>query len=202
MTQDPRASRQTHERLWFAGAWLVTLGHLGYIASIGPQQVGERPLASPSVWLANHLGFWALTWLAASLACTPIRIHLKARWPARWRRALGLSSALLAVVHVGVWAAGEGSLAEIKAEFSRHAWLWPGLLALLGLVALAATSTAASIKRLGAGRWRTLHRSVYLWALLVVLHYALRETADVQHWLGFGLVIALLLAARRMAPLQ
>lgn len=202
MTLDERTSGQARENLWFAGAWLATAAHIGQAVISGPQQVGERPLASPSVWVANVVGFWALTWLIAALACTPIRVHLKANWPARWRKRLGLSSALLAGIHVSVWAVGEGSVEHILKEFSKHPWLWPGLIALVGLGVLAATSTTAAIKKLGGQRWRLLHRSVYVWAVMVVLHYALRETADVQHWMAFGLVVALVLAARRMAPLQ
>jgi DMSO/TMAO reductase YedYZ heme-binding membrane subunit len=187
MTLEERNSSQRRENLWFAGAWLATAAHIAQAVISGPQQVGERPLASPSVWAANFIGFWALVWLIAALACTPIRVHLKANWPARWRKRLGLSSALLAGIHVAVWAVGEGSMEHIFKEFAKHPWLWPGLIALVGLGVLAATSTTAAVKKLGGQRWRLLHRSVYVWAVMIVLHYALRQTADVQHlWPGRG----------------
>lgn len=196
-------STAQREGLIFGAAWLATVAHVGHAVWTGPQQVGERPLASPGLWAANYLGFWALTWLIAALACTPIRVHLKATWPARWRRRLGLSAALLSGLHVTAWlVADQGSLAAVFKSFQEHVWLWPGALALVGMALLASTSTAAAVKKLGAKRWKALHRLAYAVAVLTVLHYALRSTADVQHWMAFGIAVAAVLWARRVGPLQ
>ena len=196
-------SSNQREWLGFGTAWLATGAHIGQAVWSGPQQVGERPLASPGLWAANFLGFWALLWLAAALACTPIRVHLRATWPARWRRRIGLSAALLSGLHVAVWlVADQGSVTAVLKSFQEHGWLWPGALALFGMGLLAATSTATAVKKLGARRWKLLHRVVYAVGVLAVAHYALRSTADVQHWVGFGIVIAAVLWLRRLAPLQ
>jgi sulfoxide reductase heme-binding subunit YedZ len=48
----------------------------------------------------------------------------------------------------------------------------------LGLAALAATSTDAMIRRLGARRWQALHRLVYAIALLAVVHYCMQSKLD------------------------
>ncbi len=191
------------EWLVFGAAWLATGAYIGHAVWQGPQQVGERPLASPGLWAANHLGALAFMWLVAALACTPLRIHLRATWPARWRRRLGLSAALLSGIHVAVWlVADQSSAAAVLKSFQEHIWLWPGALALLGMALLTATSTAAAVKKLGAKRWKALHRLVYAVAVLTVLHYALRSTADVQHWMAFGIAVAVTLWARRLRPLQ
>src|SRR6266852_2200825 len=46
-----------------------------------------------------------------------------------------------------------------------------GMLALLLLIPLAATSTQGMIKRLGGARWRLLHKLVYVIGGLGVLHF-------------------------------
>ncbi|MBI5608325.1 MAG: ferric reductase-like transmembrane domain-containing protein [Deltaproteobacteria bacterium] len=193
---------QSREKWIYAAGLAATIAHVGYAVAQGPQPIGERPLASPAVWAANYLGFWALIWLLATLACTPARLWLGATWPSRWRRTLGLTAAGLAVVHVATWQIGEHGL-NLPAGLGKIAetpWLMLGSLALLTLLVLAATSPAAAVKRLGAARWKKLHRLVYVGALLVIGHYAARATADPQHWIGFGLVLALLLGARRGRP--
>ncbi len=195
---------RTRERLIYAAGLLATGAHVARAVWLGPQQIGERPLAKPHVWAANYLGFWAITWLIATLACTPARLWLGATWPARWRRTLGLTTALLVAVHVLTWQIGESGadLGRGLALVAQKPWLWAGALGLLVTLVLAATSPVAVVKQLGALRWRQVHRSVYGLAVLAVLHYALRETADPQHWLAFGLVLALLLAARQGKPTQ
>ena len=45
------------------------------------------------------------------------------------------------------------------------------LLLVLLLFFLAATSWNGAIRRLGAGRWQALHRSVYAVALLAIAHF-------------------------------
>lgn len=196
------ASQNLRERATYVAALALTAAHIGYFIWQGPQPHGERPLASPAVWVANDIGFWALSWLAATLACTPARVWLHVSWPGRWRRTLGLTAAALAVLHVGVWVVAEHHLQlfKIAEDFAEDLWLWPGLLALVGLAVLALTSPAAMVKRLGASRWRQVHKLVYAVGVLGVLHYALRAEADPQHWIGFALLFALLLGVRGGRP--
>jgi methionine sulfoxide reductase heme-binding subunit len=49
-----------------------------------------------------------------------------------------------------------------------------GFVALLGLTALATTSTNGMVRRLGSKRWRRLHQAIYVIGLLVLIHYFLR----------------------------
>ncbi len=193
---------QTRETGIYGLGLAATIAHVGYAVAQGPQQVGERPLASPAVWAANYLGFWALVWLLAALACTPARIWLGATWPARWRRRLGLTSAGLVLLHVGTWQIGEHgpNVAAGLAKIAQTPWLLLGSLATVLMLMLTVTSPAAVVKRLGAARWKKLHRLVYLAAVLVIGHYAARDTADPQHWIAFGLVLAVLLGARQGRP--
>jgi sulfoxide reductase heme-binding subunit YedZ len=74
--------------------------------------------------------------------------------------------------------------------------------ALLGLAALAVTSTDAMVRRLGIRRWQRLHQAIYVIGLLALIHFFQQTKADV--WLPtfvaglFGWLIGyrLLLKAR------
>ena len=79
-----------------------------------------------------------------------------------------------------------------------HPFVLAGFSALLLLLPLAATSTQGMVRRLGAARWRALHRLVYLVGVLAVFHYwwgklAKNNTADPK---GYALLLALLLGWR------
>jgi methionine sulfoxide reductase heme-binding subunit len=50
--------------------------------------------------------------------------------------------------------------------------------ALLGLVALAVTSTDGMVRRLGGRNWQRLHRIVYVIGVLAVVHFFLQSKAD------------------------
>src|SRR5207253_1924910 len=66
-------------------------------------------------------------------------------------------------------------------------YLTIGFAALLGLVALGATSTDAAIRRLGQ-RWQTLHRLTYAIGGLALAHYFLQSKINVTQpvlWTGF-----------------
>jgi len=57
--------------------------------------------------------------------------------------------------------------------------LWCTLpVALLGLIALAATSTDGMVRRMGR-RWQSLHRLIYAIALLALIHYWMQSKLDI-----------------------
>src|SRR3569623_1936813 len=64
------------------------------------------------------------------------------------------------------------------------------------MVPLAVTSTNAMQLRLGARRWKALHRTIYLIASLGALHYYLLVKSDTRQPLAFAAVLALLLGYR------
>ncbi|MBM4345926.1 MAG: ferric reductase-like transmembrane domain-containing protein [Deltaproteobacteria bacterium] len=175
-----------------------TFGQVAWSWHIGPQPKGEHAPPSMAVWIANQLGFWALAWLVATLACTPLRWWTGATWPGLWRKRLGLTAFALALLHVGVWVVGEraGDLARIMDDVTSQPWMMLGLFAFALVCTLAATSPTDIARRLGGVRWRRVHRLVYVAAVAACLHYALRDGADPQHWIGFSLALTGLLWAR------
>jgi sulfoxide reductase heme-binding subunit YedZ len=56
-------------------------------------------------------------------------------------------------------------------DIVKRPYITVGMLALTGLVPLAATSTTGMIRRLGAARWKRLHRLVYVVAICAALHF-------------------------------
>lgn len=181
----------------FALALAGTGGHVVLQVVQGPQASGGTP-PSAAIWLANQLGFWALAWLAATLACTPLQQWAGWQWPLRWRKRLGITAFALATLHVGVWVIGEHGMSPVKMakEWLATPWQWFGALAWILLASLAATTPARVAKKIGGRRWKIWHKAIYVAALAAVLHYALRREATPLHWIGFAVVIAALLLAR------
>jgi sulfoxide reductase heme-binding subunit YedZ len=73
-----------------------------------------------------------------------------------------------------------------------------GFAAYVLLVPLAATSTNAMVRRLGARNWQRLHRLVYLIAPLAILHFWWHKAGknDFAEPTTYGVVLAALLGAR------
>jgi sulfoxide reductase heme-binding subunit YedZ len=68
---------------------------------------------------------------------------------------------------------------KVATEIVLRLYLTIGFIALAGLVALAATSTDAMVRRLGSARWQRLHQLVYAIALLALIHFFQQTKADV-----------------------
>jgi sulfoxide reductase heme-binding subunit YedZ len=82
------------------------------------------------------------------------------------------------------------------AEIIGRLYLQIGTAALLMMVPLAATSTNAMIKRLGAKRWKRLHWLAYPAAIAGVTHYWMEVKADTRIPRAFAIALAILLAYR------
>lgn len=85
-------------------------------------------------------------------------------------------------------------------EIVLRIYLLIGMVALLMLGALAATSTDGMIARLGAERWRRLHLLVYPIAILGLAHYFMQSKQDVSAptaLSGVFLLLGLMRVARR-----
>lgn len=177
---------------------IVPLGVLIWDAYLG--QLGAN-----SVNYAIHVtGILSLIFLILSLLITPMR------WVSGWggwiacRRALGLYAFFYAVIHLGLYVVldREGSLPSTFREIWSRRFLQIGTAGLLLMVPLAATSTNAMIQKLGPKRWKLLHRSSYIVAVLGVVHYYMLVKSDVRQPVAFGVVVAALLLARIIKKLH
>jgi sulfoxide reductase heme-binding subunit YedZ len=91
--------------------------------------------------------------------------------------------------------------ASIAHEIAERGWITIGMASWLMLLPLALTSTDAAVRRLGARRWRRLHRLAYAAAAGGVLHYFWAVKADTRLPLVYAAVLALFLGLR-LVPRQ
>lgn len=154
--------------LFLPAAWVA----YGYISGT----VGALPL----VQSLRGIGDWGIRLLFIALAITPLRRSLQ--WPQliQLRRMVGVAAFAYIAVHFLLYVVDQSfDLGKVASEIVLRIYLTIGFAALLGLAALAATSTDAMLKRLGRRRWQRLHRIVYGIALLGTIHFFLQTKADV-----------------------
>jgi sulfoxide reductase heme-binding subunit YedZ len=114
-----------------------------------------------------------------SLALTPLRQGFA--WPSLIlvRRMVGVAAFAYIATHFLLFVGDQAfDLGLVAAEIVKRFYLLLGFIALLGLSALAATSTDGMVRRLGAARWRALHRLAYGIAILGIVHYFMQSKVD------------------------
>lgn len=169
-------------------AWFLWLGLTGGL--------GAEPINA----LERELGLLALQVLVASLAVTPLRRHLGVNL-IRYRRALGLIGFFYVALHLLVWAALDvQSLERIWADVVKRPYITVGMVGFLLLVPLALTSTDAMVRKLGALRWRQLHRLAYPAILLGGVHNVMVAKVWEIDRLAWLAAIVVLLALRLRLP--
>ncbi len=82
---------------------------------------------------------------------------------------------------------------RMGADIVKRPYITLGMLALLSLIPLAATSTTGMIRRLGARTWTRLHRLAYVAAVCAVLHYLWLAKVGVTdpYWYAGALLVLL-----------
>ena len=131
--------------------------------------------------------------LIVTLAATPLRLLFpRFRWPT-WllqnRRYFGVAAFAYAVPHLIAYLWKLASVAKVV-EQGAEPGMWTGWIALLILLALAITSNNYSTRKLGR-RWKTLHRLVYLAAILTFVHWVLVAFDPLSGMLHAGVLVAM-----------
>jgi methionine sulfoxide reductase heme-binding subunit len=168
-------------------------------------------VAFPAGWLGarptneaiHQIGLWTIRLIFIALAVTPLRAVLQWQRLILVRRMVGVAAFAYAIAHLTLYTASEAfDLAKVASEIVLRIYLTIGFTAVLGLSALAATSTDGMVRRLGR-RWQTLHRLVYLIALLAVIHYWMQSKLEIwEPTIMAGIYLWLMgyrLLARRVA---
>jgi methionine sulfoxide reductase heme-binding subunit len=149
--------------LWLA--WRLAAGQLG------PRPINE---------IIHQTGLWTIRLLLITLAVTPLRQLL--RWPqlVTVRRMIGVAAFAYGAAHLTAFAADKAfDLGVVATEIATRFYLTIGAFALVGLAALAATSTDRMVRRLGGRNWRRLHRLVYAIGILAAVHFFLQSKLNV-----------------------
>lgn len=170
-------------------AWAAIAHGLAYNPVLG---------ANPIEAITRGLGDWALRFLLIALAVTPAAKIAKQAGLMRLRRMLGLFAFAYAVLHVSSYVVLDQFFdwGEIGKDIVKRRYITVGMVVVVLLTPLAVTSTAGWIKRLGARRWKRLHRLVYAAGIGGVLHYYWMVKADIREPLLYAAVLAVLLGWR------
>lgn len=178
----------------------VIVGGIGPAVYLALGVVGLAAIdlgANPAEKLEHFTGTTTLVLLLLSLAVTPLRRLTGINPLIRLRKPLGLWAFAYATAHMLCYLIFDQSLLwdEIVRDIIKRPYITVGFSAFLILLALALTSSAWAIRRLGA-RWTTLHKTVYIAAVLGVLHYLWLVKLDTSTPIAFGIALIALLAAR------
>ena len=173
---------------------LVILPAPMLVAQLLLDQLGADPIDK----LERLTGHWALRFLIASLAVTPLMRLTGWGWLVAQRRFLGLAAFFWTIGHLSVYTVLDWFFdwQEITKDILKHLYITVGMTAFVLMVPLALTSTKASIKRLGGARWNRLHSLVYLSVIAGCLHFLWAVKKDVTEPLIYGGIALVLLAFR------
>ncbi len=167
-------------------AWLVVRAVTG--------DLGANPIEA----ITRYLGDWALRFILIALAVTPIRVLTGWTTVGRFRRMLGLFAFFYVLLHLLSYVGLDQFFywSGIWQDIIKRIYITLGMAAVLMLALLAATSTDKMVKRLGAKRWRELHRLVYPAAVLGVIHFFMMLKADYTEPTIYAVILAGLFGIR------
>ena len=156
--------------------------------------------ANPAQTLIQETGEWALRWLWLTLLVTPLREMASLPALLRYRRTLGVTAFVYAVLHLlsYAWLDKGWVLDDIVADVFKRNFILVGMLTFALMLPLALTSLNAAIRALGGRKWQLLHKLVYAVSLLGLLHFYLKKAAknDVSEVMVYAVLLALLLGWR------
>ena len=166
-------------------AWLVYLlltGNLG---------------VNPAETLQLETGIWALRFLLAGLAITPLRRLTGWNRLVQYRRMIGLFAFFYAFLHFLSYLVLDQSFAldQMAIDVLKRPFITMGFIAFVLMIPLALTSTKGWIRRLGR-RWQTLHRLVYVAAIAAAIHYVWKVKVPLGPPVYYAAAVVVLLCFR------
>jgi len=153
------------------GVWLLLVPAL-------TNQLGANPL-DRLLHVSGEIAIWTL---GAVLSLTPLRVLFPSSTIVnalnRHRRYVGVSACVYGLIHFSCHVLYQGDWDDLLQSFTKP-FTWFGLAGLSILVALALTSNNWSVRKLGAKRWKLLHRLAYVAAMILIYHQSI---AGKGHW--------------------
>jgi sulfoxide reductase heme-binding subunit YedZ len=152
---------------------------------------------NPAETLQLQTGLWALRFLLATLAITPLRRLTGWHRVIQYRRMLGLFAFFYASLHVLTWIVLDQyfDVQAMLADVVKRPFITAGMLAFLTMVPLALTSTKGWIRRLGRN-WQVLHRLIYVSGAAAALHFVWKVKIAIGEPVYYAAILAALLAFR------
>ena len=196
-----RVSSASPSRPWRAGS-VWALYAAGFVPAVWYFYLGATGQIPGNVVkeFEHLLGIWALRFLIAALAVTPLR-DLAGVNLLRYRRALGLLAFWYVVMHFATYMILDQNLnfPAILADIAKRPFITIGMACLVLLIPLALTSNAFSIRRLGPN-WHRLHRLSYVIVLGGATHYAMSVKVVTAEPFIYLLLAIVLVAYRLVRP--
>jgi sulfoxide reductase heme-binding subunit YedZ len=145
--------------------------------------VNGRLGSNPTTAAQHRVGQLAIAFLLLTLAITPARKIIGWNALSHFRRMLGLFAFFYACVHFTIYFAvmRRWDVGAVWTEVAKLPFILFGMIGLALMLPLAITSTNGMIKRLGAKRWKMLHKLVYIAAIAAVVHF----------WMGSGKIVTM-----------
>lgn len=154
---------------------------------------------NPAEYLIRSSGLWAIIFLWLTLVVSPLRHLMAIPSLIRVRRPLGLFAFFYTFLHTVAWALWEQGLqlSAMWADILMRPFVAMGAIATVLMSLLACTSTKKSMQSLGRN-WKRLHRSVYVIALLSIVHFYLVRSGknDFNEVYVYAVILAVLLLMR------
>jgi len=142
---------------------LLRLFILGYLGDL---------TANPIEFITRSTGTWTITFLCMTLAMSPLRwITGFSQW-VQLRKTLGLFTFFYGFLHFTIWYWLDHNLNFLAmiSDVIKRPFIAMGFIAFVIMSLLAITSNQTAMRLLG-GKWKMLHRFIYLIAILAVIHY-------------------------------
>jgi sulfoxide reductase heme-binding subunit YedZ len=175
---------------WIYGIGLVPAAWYFYLGAIN--DLGANPIQA----FEHILGQWALRFLIATLAITPLRDLTRINLY-RFRRAFGLLAFYYVLFHFLTYFVLDRAmnLPVIYVDIFKRPYIIIGMVAFICLIALALTSNNYAIRAMGRA-WGRLHRLVYLIATLGIIHFFMAVKSWPPRPFVYAALIAVLLGYR------
>ena len=151
----------------------------------------------------QEMGRWTLWLLLITLACSPVKRKTPFNSIIKYRRMLGLFTFFYSTLHLSTYLIGwiELDWAVFVEDLGKRPFIYLGMLAWLGLFALAITSPKAMVRRLKKN-WKRLHRILYGILVLAVIHFWLQSrVSSLEAWI-YTILSLILLGERLVAKLN
>jgi len=176
---------------WLKAATLVLMfvPALWLLEQLATGEFGPVPLGGLTYWS----GLWATALLMLALAITPAATIIRWSRLIVVRRMIGVTALAYTIAHILIYFALRfWDFGHIAHEMVTRVSLILASIATIGLIALGATSLDAAVRRMGANGWQRLHNTIYLIAVLAVIHYLLSPDIYPEQYLMSGLLFWLL----------
>lgn len=183
---------------------VVFLLSLAPLFWLGWRAYNDRLTANPIEFVEHYTGDWTLRFIVFTLFITPLRKNLNVPELIRYRRMVGLFAFFYGFLHFSTYLVLDKFFAwnEIVTDIGKRVYITVGFAGFLILIALAVTSTAGWIRRMGGQKWQRLHSLIYVAVAAGVVHYYWSVKSDTRDPIFYGILAALLLGYRLQAKLM